>query len=55
MIKGIVDKIKKSSELRFKVLVTGGIANIFSKNFSKYEYEPSLVLNGMRFYLGSKE
>lgn len=55
MIKGIVDKIKKSSELRFKVLITGGIANIFNKNFSKYQYEPSLVLNGMRFYLASKE
>jgi len=47
MIKGIVREIKKTSQLKFKVLITGGISNIFIEQFKDYKYHSSLVLNGI--------
>jgi len=47
MIKGIVKEIKKTSKLKFKVLITGGISNIFVEQFKDYKYHTSLVLNGI--------
>ena len=51
MIKGIVREIKKSTGLKYKVLITGGISNIFADSFKDYEYHTSLVLNGIINYI----
>ena len=51
MIRGIVQEIQQTSKLKFKVLVTGGISNIFLEAFKDYEYHSSLVLNGIVNYI----
>ena len=51
MIRGIVQEIQQTSKLKFKVLITGGISNIFLESFKDYEYHSSLVLNGIVNYI----
>ena len=51
MIDGLVQEIISSSNLRFKILITGGISNIFLDSFKNYEYHPTLVLNGILNYI----
>ena len=54
MIKGIVKEIRDSSRLKFKILITGGISNLFLDAFEDYEYHTSLVLNGIVNYIERK-
>lgn len=51
MIDGLVQEVISSSRVKFKVLITGGLSNIFLDSFENYEYQSSLVLNGILNYI----
>jgi len=48
LINGLIDKIIKQQNFKPKIILTGGLANIFKKEISKKTvHEPNLTLNGL--------
>jgi type III pantothenate kinase len=51
MIKGIIDEIRRTHQISFKVIFTGGVSNLFLSFFPEYEFDSNLLFKGMAFKL----
>ena len=51
MIKGIIDEIIRTHQISFKVILTGGVSNLFLSFFPEYEFDSNLLFKGMAFKL----